>query len=128
MTFKLKIMKKTTKLTIIFSSLLVISLTFYAFKSLPDEGKKNVYMMITTFEGYKTSKMLSTDENGVSTEMDMESLGRWRVVSKQLISNNKSIVLKINTLAANGWTLVNTTSAESFNAGMVNRYLFVKQK
>ncbi len=120
-------MKKTTKLTIIFSTLLVISLTFYAFKSLPDEGKKNVYMMITITEG-KPAKMLITDENGVSTEMDIECIGRFgRLNLKDINSNNKSIVLKINSLAADGWTLVNTTHV-IYGDLSFTRYLFVKQK
>lgn len=82
--------------------------TFFAFRTYSATEK---YMLVTTIEsiipgGLGRSKMLIHDENGKTTEVEMENLySMVGIQFKNITTNNVMVLNKINEMCGGGWSL-----------------------
>lgn len=132
-------MKNYIIISLVLACLLTSTLLFFSFKSKNDTGA-DVFMQVTTVEsiipgGLGRSKMLITDENGGTTETELENFYSMVGINfGNISSNNKKIVAKINELCDKGWKLEDvSTGVQSPTDGgkqgiYLTRYLFKKKK
>lgn len=132
-------MKNYILISITLLCLLTTTLLFFSFKSKNDSGT-DVYMQVTTVEsiipgGLGRSKMIITDENGNSTDTELENFYSMVGINfGNITSNNKKIVAKINELCGKGWELDEVTAGvqsptDSGKQGIyLTRYLFKKKR
>jgi len=132
-------MKNYIIISLTLACLLTTTLLLFSFKSKNDTGT-DVYMQITTVEsiipgGLGRSKMLITDENGGTTETNLENFYSMVGINfGNITENNKKIVAKINELCGKGWELDKiSTGVQSPTDGgkqgiYLTRYLFKKKK
>lgn len=132
-------MKNYIIISLTLACLLTTTLLLFSFKSKNDTGT-DVYMQVTTVEsiipgGLGRSKMLITDENGGTTETNLENFYSMVGINfGNITENNKKIVAKINELCGKGWELdeVSTGVQSPTDGGKqgiyLTRYLFKKKK
>jgi len=132
-------MKNYIIISLTLACLLTTTLLLFSFKSKNDTGT-DVYMQVTTVEsiipgGLGRSKMLIIDENGGSTETELENFYSMVGINfGNITGNNKKIVAKINELCGKGWELdeVSTGVQSPTDGGKqgiyLTRYLFKKKK
>ena len=79
------------------------------------------YMMVISSCAYKQSSIITVAPDGKSEQTPMSFKGLTdNDVSIGLVAIQKATLLKLNSLAADGWQLVNTSNTTSISGGGFN--------